>query len=71
MTDATPVEELGYDAALGELQEILVGLEGEAFDVDRLAAQVARADELLRHCRSRLDAARLQVERVVEALDAD
>jgi exodeoxyribonuclease VII small subunit len=55
----------GYAEALDEIQEILSTLESETTDIDLLAERVQRADLLLRHCRSRLDEARLQVEQVV------
>ena len=61
----------GYAAALAELQQILATLESETTDVDQLADRVQRADVLIRHCRSRLDDARLRVEQVVAALDPD
>jgi exodeoxyribonuclease VII small subunit len=64
-----PVDELGYADALAELEQILARLEGDDLDVDRLADDVARAADLVRHCRDRIDAARLQVERVVTDLD--
>ena len=54
-----------------ELQQILATLESETTDVDQLADRVQRADVLIRHCRSRLDDARLRVEQVVAALDPD
>ena len=59
----------GYAEALQELQAILTELEGEAVDVDVLAVRVARADELLTLCRERLEAASVQVEKVVAAAD--
>ncbi|MBC8364264.1 MAG: exodeoxyribonuclease VII small subunit [Actinobacteria bacterium] len=59
----------GYADALGELQAILAELEGDAVDVDVLATRVARADELLTLCRERLEAARVQVEKVVAAAE--
>ena len=59
----------GYADALDELQQILATLESETTDVDQLADRVQRADVLIRHCRSRLDDARLRVEQVVAALD--
>ena len=62
-------DQTGYAGALGELQAILNELEGEAVDVDVLAVRVARADELLTLCRERLEAARVQVEKVVAAAD--
>ena len=61
----------GYAEALEELQEILGTLESDTTDVDLLADRVQRADVLIRHCRSRLDDARLQVTRVVAALDPE
>ncbi|MDP6482093.1 MAG: exodeoxyribonuclease VII small subunit [Acidimicrobiales bacterium] len=64
-----PTDEIGYAAALEELQGILSELEAESVDVDLLAARVERADGLIRLCRDRLEAARLKVEQVVDALD--
>ena len=60
----------GYAEALDEVQEILATLESDATDVDLLAERVRRADLLLRHCRSRLDDARLQVQQVVAGSEA-
>lgn len=62
-------DQTGYAEALQELQAILTELEGEAVDVDVLAVRVARADELLTLCRERLEAASVQVEKVVAAAD--
>jgi exodeoxyribonuclease VII small subunit len=62
-------DQTGYAEALQELQAILTELEGEAVDVDVLAVRVARADELLTLCRERLEAASVQVEKVVAATD--
>ena len=61
----------GYADALDELQQILATLESETTDVDQLADRVQRADVLIRHCRSRLDDARVRVEQVVAALEPD
>ena len=62
-------DQTGYAEALQELQAILPELEGETVDVDVLAVRVARADELLTLCRERLEAASVQVEKVVAAAD--
>ena len=62
-------DQTGYAEALQELQAILTELEGETVDVDVLAVRVARADELLTLCRERLEAASVQVEKVVAADD--
>jgi exodeoxyribonuclease VII small subunit len=63
--------ELGYAEALTELERILVELEGDSVDVDRLAEQVRRAADLIRLCRQRVASARLQIETVVAELDGD
>ena len=62
-------DQTGYAEALQELQAIHTELEGEAVAVDVLAVRVARADELLTLCRERLEAASVQVEKVVAAAD--
>lgn len=76
MSEPQPVADLGYADALAELESILERLEHDEPDVDRVAADVARAAELVRHCRDRISAARLKVEEVVgdltsEATDSD
>jgi exodeoxyribonuclease VII small subunit len=61
----------GYAEALDELEAILAQLEDGDLDVDVLASRVERAAALLNHCRSRLDAAQVEVERVVASLEAE
>ena len=68
MTAPEPVA-AGYAAALSELESILTELERADVDVDVLAAQVARAAELIGFCRDRIGNARLQIEQVVAGLD--
>jgi exodeoxyribonuclease VII small subunit len=63
--------ELGYAAALAELEEILRDLEGDAVDVDHLGEQVRRAAVLIRLCRSRIDSARMEIDQVVAELDRE
>ncbi len=62
---ATP----GYAAALAELETILDEIEDDAVDVDVLAARVKRAAELLRVCRDRITAARVEVTQIVAELE--
>ena len=61
------VSQLGYQAALEELETILDRLEADVPDVDRIAADVARAAAIVQHCRGRIVAAREQVEAVVDS----
>ncbi len=67
-TDAARSDQMGYAAALGELEAILAELERDNVDVDRLAGQVHRAAELIRLCRERIGNARMQIESVVAEL---
>jgi len=71
MSDPIPVSELGYADALAELEAILDRLEHDEPDVDRVATDVARAAELVRHCRERISSARARVEEVVGDLAPD
>jgi exodeoxyribonuclease VII small subunit len=59
----------GYAAAMTELAEILEQIEGDEVDVDALSVLVTRAVELIRFCRTRIDATRMEVETVIAALD--
>lgn len=58
-----------YAAAVDELESILTELEDDRLDVDQLAQRVARAAELIRLCRERIRATRLEVEQIVADLD--
>lgn len=64
-----PIDEIGYAAALDELEAILTELEESDVDVDVLADRVARASELIRVCRERIGKAKLQIEKVVAGLE--
>jgi exodeoxyribonuclease VII small subunit len=66
---STPDDDLGYADALTELEQILDELDGDAVDVDRLAERVERAAVLIRFCRGRLTAARVQIDSVVADLE--
>jgi exodeoxyribonuclease VII small subunit len=65
-----PIAE-GYAAAVAELERILTELERSDVDVDRLATQVQRAQQLITFCRDRIANARVHIEQVVGDLDAD
>ena len=63
--------EPGYAEALTELEGIFRELEGDTVDIDHLGERVRRAATLIRLCRSRIDAARMEIEQVVAELDPD
>ena len=62
-------EEIGYAEAMRELEAILEEIERDEVDVDLLSARVKRAAELIRLCRSRIHATRIEVEEIVSALE--
>ena len=67
----TEPADIGYAAAMEELEQILQEIEADDVDVDVLTDRVARAAELIRICRERITATRTEVERVVGQLDSD
>ncbi|NNE73759.1 MAG: exodeoxyribonuclease VII small subunit [Acidimicrobiales bacterium] len=67
--EATNDESLGYTDALGELDAILTDLEDDDIDIDVLATKVQRAAALIRICRGRIDAAKVEVQKIVTELD--
>lgn len=71
MAEPAPVTdtEIGYGQALAELEGILDEIEDDSVDVDVLATRVRRAAELLRICRERIGAARIEVTQIVADLD--
>lgn len=63
-------EQPGYAAAMAELETILAELERDDLDVDALGRKVARAAELIGWARSRIVAARAEVDQIVADLDS-
>ncbi|MBQ4126524.1 MAG: exodeoxyribonuclease VII small subunit [Alistipes sp.] len=47
-------KELTYSEAIVEIEQILARLKSEQTDVDKLAAEVKRATELIAQCKARL-----------------
>lgn len=64
-------EELGFTAAIQELERILAGIESEEVDLDKLAAELQRATELLDLCRSKIRKADLEVSQIVQKLESE
>ena len=60
----------GYEEAVTELEEILSELSDDDIDVDHLAERVKRATELVKICRDRIAAARLEVKDIELPEDA-
>jgi exodeoxyribonuclease VII small subunit len=58
------LNQLGYAAAIDEVELILAELERADVDVDHLVERLARAAALIELCRARIDGARADVERL-------
>jgi exodeoxyribonuclease VII small subunit len=63
--------EVSFNDALAELEQILARLEHDDVDLDRLAAELGRAAELLEVCRRKIRKAELEVSHIVEKLGED
>jgi exodeoxyribonuclease VII small subunit len=63
-------EEISYREALAELESILSAIEEEQVDVDDLAVKVKRSAELIQLCRTRIEAATIEVEAIVEDMES-
>ena len=46
--------EMKYEAAFAELQEIVRKMESGQFDIDELAVQLKKAQELIKFCKDKL-----------------
>lgn len=64
----TDKENLSYEAAFEELQEIMAALQNEEISVDSLSAKVKRASELLKLCHDRLRDTEKEVGSVIKDL---
>jgi len=60
-----------FSEALQELEGILQRIDSEEIDVDRLAAELNRATELLELCRGKIKKAELEVDQIVQKLERE
>ncbi len=63
-------EQIGYEAAIEELEQIIGALESGETDVDKLAEKVHRAAALIALCKGKLQSAEKEVEEALRALNA-
>ena len=59
-------KEFSYTEATAEIERILARLRSEEMDVDDLAAQVARASELIEQCKKKLLKTESEVNKILE-----
>ena len=68
MDEATPVEQLSFEAARDELEQVVQRLEDGSTSLEEALALWERGEALYRACRSRLEAAEARIEKLAEAL---
>ncbi|MDA0728564.1 MAG: exodeoxyribonuclease VII small subunit [Bacteroidetes bacterium] len=66
MTDLP--EDLTYEQAVTQLQEILSEMQGNSLDIDRLTAHIQRASALLNFCQDKLTSTEAEVQAVLQRL---
>ena len=59
-------QQIGYNEAIAEIEEILEKFSKEELDVDTLASNVKRATELIKICKQRLRKAESDVEEILK-----
>ena len=68
MSNYKPVDDLSYDEAIEELNNILSSLQEETLSIDQLTDSIKRASELLESCNSRLISTEKEVNSVIQKL---
>jgi exodeoxyribonuclease VII small subunit len=67
----TPADQLPYNQALSELEQIINTLRSDKCDVDSLVALTKRAAELLTACRNRLTTTDNELREILKSLEAE
>jgi exodeoxyribonuclease VII small subunit len=62
-------QELGFGAAMEELEAILGRVESDEIDIDELAEELKQATKLLELCRQKIRKAELEVTQIVQSLE--
>ncbi len=62
-------KEIKYTEAVEELNAILEDLEAERISVDEVSLKTKRAVELIRLCREKIEAAELEVSKIVKEFE--
>lgn len=67
----TPANELTYERALEELEQILRAMQSDQCDIDKLASMTKRATELLAACRSKLTATESELREILSKIESE
>ena len=69
MSDAPDIATLSFEQALQELERIVAQLESGQAPLEASIEMYKRGSALKAHCEAKLNAARLQVEKISQAID--
>ena len=58
-------EELKYEAAMAELQAIVRKMENDELDIDQMAEQLKRAQELIKLCKDKLTKTDAEIKKIL------
>jgi exodeoxyribonuclease VII small subunit len=61
---AKPVDELSYEAAFAELEQVVAALEAEPASLDQSMSLFERGQALVKHCSRLLEDAELKIKRL-------
>ena len=60
-------EEMKYEAAIAELQSIVRKMENDELDIDQMAEQLKRAQELIKLCKDKLTKTDEEIKKILSA----
>jgi exodeoxyribonuclease VII small subunit len=61
--------DISYNEAIGEMEKILARIENQELDVDELAGQLKRVNDLIRMCKKKLFTAEKEVEKILKEME--
>jgi exodeoxyribonuclease VII small subunit len=64
-------KKMSYKEAFKELETILAKIESDDLNVDDLTANVKRAAELIKFCKSKLFETESEIEKIIEEIDGE
>lgn len=65
------VENLSFEAALAELQDIVRNIEAGKDDLDKIITNFERGNALKKHCEKQLKEAKLKVDKIITNSDSE
>ncbi len=58
-------EEMNYEAAMAELQTIVKKMENDELDIDQMAEQLKRAQQLIKLCKDKLTKTDAEIKKIL------